>query len=111
MSFTPSCTLHQGRAYQPQLIFLDPFQFLRNERIFLLWMRAAITMGGIATGALERGSLEGVRGRKRNLIMPSSGFETSPTFERLPEGGWVVVKLVATSGLRGSGDPRWHESR
>ncbi|GIM04827.1 hypothetical protein Vretimale_9326 [Volvox reticuliferus] len=40
----------QGRAYQPQLIFLDPSQFLRNERIFLLWMRTAITVGGIATG-------------------------------------------------------------
>ncbi|GIL50672.1 hypothetical protein Vafri_6796 [Volvox africanus] len=42
----------QGRAYQPQLIFLDPSQFLRNERIFLLWMRTAITVGGIATGML-----------------------------------------------------------
>ncbi|GLI60748.1 hypothetical protein VaNZ11_002977 [Volvox africanus] len=42
----------QGRAYLPQLIFLDPSQFLRNERIFLLWMRTAITVGGIATGML-----------------------------------------------------------
>ncbi|GFR44816.1 hypothetical protein Agub_g6153, partial [Astrephomene gubernaculifera] len=42
----------QGRAYQPQLMFVDPTQFLRNERIFLLWLRTAITVGGIATGML-----------------------------------------------------------
>ncbi|KAG2487916.1 hypothetical protein HYH03_013496 [Edaphochlamys debaryana] len=42
----------QGRAYQPQLMFVDPTQFLRNERIFLMWLRTAITVGGIATAML-----------------------------------------------------------
>ena len=40
----------QGRAYLPQLMFVDPSQYMRNERMFLMWLRTGITLGGIATG-------------------------------------------------------------
>lgn len=44
-----------GYAYRPRLLFIDPSQFLRNERVFILWLQCGIFVGSLATGALERG--------------------------------------------------------
>ncbi len=62
-------------------MFVDPSQFLRNERIFLMWLRTAITVGGLATGELHGGGvaagrrmtgLLGVSSTAHNLMLKSA---------------------------------------